>query len=91
MLRISADRANRDEFIYTNPSGDLHQLGTHDKVVVEKLSRSFTVGADTANDRREMDYDVRTRFSVHALYRVELTKIVALALRSEHMAGAARS
>src|SRR5206468_11730156 len=87
----SADRADRDEFIYTNASGDLHQLGAHDQVVVEKLPRSFAVGADPANDRCQVDYDVRARLSVHALHCVELTKIVALALRSEYMGGAARS
>ena len=42
-----------------DPPRAIEQLHAHDEVVVEELGRALAIGADAADDRRQMDDDRR--------------------------------
>ena len=48
-----------DEFLDAGQAALLHQLDAHDGVFVEISPRILAVGADSADDRRQMNHDLR--------------------------------
>ncbi len=59
VLRIRADRAQRNEFLHAALASFFDQLDPHDQIVVEVAPRIFLIGADPAYDRRKMNHKVR--------------------------------
>ena len=61
-LRIRADRSHADELLHARQSRVLHRQRAHHDVLIEESSRRLAIGADAADDRREMDDDIGLRF-----------------------------
>ena len=58
-LGIRADRADLDELLHAPQARLLHEGDAHDGVVMEEAARVLPVGTDAADDRSEVDDDIR--------------------------------
>ena len=63
MFRITANRADGDEFFDSLASRLFHKFRTHDQVIVKKRPGVFQIGPDTAYFGRKMDHRLGPCFS----------------------------
>ncbi len=76
-LRVGADRPDRAR-TSRRPArrACLHQLDAHDRVLVEEAARVLAVGADPADDGREVDDDVGPAVGEGAIDAVAVAQVV---------------
>ena len=78
-LRIRADRPDADELLHAAPARLLHRQRAEHDVLEEEPPGRIAVGADAADDRRQVDHDIGRELGVHAL-DVGLAREVVLRL-----------
>ena len=88
-LRIAADGANCHVLLDTAPTGVLERQGAHLQVVVEETSRVLAIGADAADNRREVNDDVRLDVGVQPLHRRLVGQVVLRLPRRDDVPAAA--
>ena len=90
-LRVRANRADADELLDAGGACLLHDHRAHHHVFVEEPAGRLPVGADAADDRGEMNDDLRFEIGVHAAdVRLVRQVVVRFAGRGERTAVAPR-
>ena len=82
-LRVGADGPDRDELLDAGEARGLDQLDAHDRVLVEEPARVLAVGADPADDGREVDDDVGPTVGERPLDVGAATQVVVAAAGDE--------
>src|SRR5262249_11366776 len=88
-FRIRANRTHGDEFFYSELPCVLHQLDTHDRIIVKKPAGVGPIGADSADDGGEMNHEARFVLPVQTDDGIAIAQIVISRTRNEDVLPAA--
>src|SRR5207302_6741760 len=82
-LRIRADRADGDKLRHARLPRLVKQVRAHHQVVVEELAGPLAIGADAADNSREMDDERRLGVMVDANHLRLIAQVVVAVRRRE--------
>ena len=85
VVRIRADSPEDGELLDVELASHLHELDTHDSVVVEIPAWILPVGADAADGRREVDDRIGPRFDERLPDTSPFAEVVVVASGDEHL------
>jgi nitroimidazol reductase NimA-like FMN-containing flavoprotein (pyridoxamine 5'-phosphate oxidase superfamily) len=88
VLRIGADRADQHELLHAVNARALDHLRAHHQVLVEEAAGALAVGADPADDRREVDHELGPQLAVQARHVLAPHHVIVLAARRRDLAAA---
>ena len=69
--------------------GILHQLNSHDGVVIEKTARVRLIGSDTSDDRRQVENNLGVRLPVESNDALAVAQIILGGARNVDIPAAA--